>query len=102
MLCVRAGDTGRPDTEAYPRLYSLDGRVDIANHLVDVRAAPVFDAEFAAAVGIGFVLGGILRVYPLGIEVVVEKKTVDIIVADNLGDDITDALADLGKSRVEV
>ena len=88
--------------ELHPRLGLGDGLVELAYEEVDVIASPV--AQVGDSVGHGaelFFVGYGLACHGVGIEIVVDVESVDVISPDDVGGHAADILTVLRQSGVE-
>ena len=72
----------------------MNGAVELFDKQIDVIAAPVATIVDAVAVGaILCVIGNFYACHGIGIEVVIDVQTVDIIACHNVADDVADIVA---------
>ena len=100
-LLVAIDAKGR-HAELHPRLRVANGLIELSDKLVDIVAAPV--VAVGKAIGVGLEVGSIGdgdTSDGIGIEIVVDMQSVDIVALQNVAHHIADIVAVLLQRRVE-
>ena len=100
-LLVTIDAEGR-DANLHPRLGVVNGTIELFDKQVDVIAAPV--ATVADAVVVGAELGCVGNLnasHGIGIEVVIDVQSIDVIACHDVADDIADIVAAGLQGRVQ-
>ena len=100
-----AGDARGRDSESHVGVGSLDGVVDLFDHIVHIAAAPVGYRHAATAVLVALVgvpVGGsVVLGHVVGIEVVIKDDAVDVVILYHLATYIDNSLACSLQRRIE-
>lgn len=91
----------RRHTEFHPRLSVVDGVAELLDKLIHIVAAPVADSHSATVGSVVVAVGDGDARHGIGIEIVVDVQSVDIIAPDDIVDNLTYIFAVHGQRRIE-